>query len=109
VSVRTPDDDLVEGAFGGDGPIDAVFHAINAATGVNARLRDFNIGAVTGGQDALGEGSIVVEVDGYTGSGQAVATDIVDACARAYLRALSNAVHRRDHEADIDRALAPTP
>jgi 2-isopropylmalate synthase len=109
VAVRTPDDDLVEGAFGGDGPIDAVFHAINAATGVNARLRDFNIGAVTGGQDALGEGSIVVEVDGYTGSGQAVATDIVDACARAYLRALSNAVHRRDHEADIDRALAPTP
>jgi hypothetical protein len=43
------------GSFTGDGPIDAIFHAINAATGVDARLREFRIGAVTGGQDALGE------------------------------------------------------
>jgi len=42
------------GLVRGDGPIDAIFRAINVATGVDARLREFHIGAVTGGQDALG-------------------------------------------------------
>src|SRR6188472_1023030 len=32
VAVRLPSGDLVSGSFTGDGPIDAVFHAINAAT-----------------------------------------------------------------------------
>jgi 2-isopropylmalate synthase len=71
-----------------------VFQAIGAATGVRARLNDFTIGAVTEGQDALGEVSVVVEVDGATGAGQGVSTDIIDAAARAYVRALSVAVSR---------------
>ena len=108
VGMRSPEGEELEGSFGGDGPIDAIFHAINAATGVDARLREFHIGAVTGGQDALGETSIVVEVDGFTGSGQGVSTDIVEAAARAYVRALSNAVRRRDGERG-EAALAGTP
>ena len=34
----------------GDGPIDAIFRAINAATGIEPTLRDFRVGAVTGGR-----------------------------------------------------------
>jgi 2-isopropylmalate synthase len=108
VGIRSPEGEELEGSFGGDGPIDAIFHAINVATGVDARLREFHIGAVTGGQDALGEASIVVEVEGSTGSGQGVSSDIVDAAARAYVRALSNAVRRRNGEAS-ETALAGTP
>ena len=48
--------------FTGDGPIDAIFRAINAATEIDARLREFRVDAVTGGQDALGEVSVVVEL-----------------------------------------------
>jgi 2-isopropylmalate synthase len=95
VGVRTPDGEEVVGSFTGDGPVDAIFHAINAATRVDARLREFRIDAVTGGQDALGETSVVLEVDGLTGSGQGVSTDILDAAGRAYVRALSNALRRR--------------
>jgi 2-isopropylmalate synthase len=94
VSVNLPDGSTASGSFTGDGPIDAVFQAINAATGVAAKLSDFTIGAVTEGQDALGEVSVVLEVDGSTGAGQGVSTDIIDAAARAYLRALSVAVAR---------------
>src|SRR5204863_7344750 len=36
VSVRTPDGRSVEGDFTGDGPVDAIFRAINAATGRHA-------------------------------------------------------------------------
>ena len=94
VSVTLPDGSSAKGSFTGDGPIDAVFQAINAATGVAPKLSDFTIGAVTEGQDALGEVSVVLEVEGFTGAGQGVSTDIIDAAARAYVRALSVAVAR---------------
>ena len=99
VGVQLPDGSVAEGSFTGDGSIDAVLAAINAATGLKAELRDFKIGAVTEGQDALGEVSIVVAIDGSSGSGQAISTDVIEAAARAYVRALSVAV-QRSREAD---------
>jgi 2-isopropylmalate synthase len=80
---------LRSGSSSGDGPIDAIFRAINNATGVAASLREFRVNAVTEGQDALGEVSVVVEVAGHTGAGQGVSTDTIEAAARAYVRALS--------------------
>jgi 2-isopropylmalate synthase len=82
------------GESSGDGPVDAIFKAINAAAGVDAALREFRVDAVTEGQDALGEVSVVVEVQGQTGAGQGVSTDIIEAAARAYVRALSIGVLR---------------
>jgi 2-isopropylmalate synthase len=116
VCVTDPDGEERTGSFTGDGPIDAVFHAINAATAVDARLKDFRIDAVTAGQDALGETSVVVEVGGVSGSGQGVSTDILDAAAHAYVRALSNAVRRAALAAESEATKAkagaeavPTP
>jgi 2-isopropylmalate synthase len=78
-----------------------VLQAINSATGVAAKLSEFTIGAVTEGQDALGEVSVVLEIEGFTGAGQGVSTDIIDAAARAYVRALSIAVARSRAEEAI--------
>ena len=110
------------GAFTGDGPIDAVFRAINAATGLDARLREFRVDAVTGGQDALGEVAVVVELgqnagervglpgvllrERATGAGQAVTTDIIEAAGMAYTRALTNAVRRMHSQAAEEAELA---
>ncbi len=91
VAVRTPDGEEALGDFTGDGPVDAIFRAINAATRREARLREFRIDAVTGGQDALGEASVVLELAGQSAAGQGVSTDIIEAAAQAYVRALSNA------------------
>ena len=91
IGLRDGDGTLVEGDFTGDGPVDAIFRAINSATGRDARLRDFRIGSVGEGQDALGEASVVLELDGQSASGQGVSTDIIEAAALAYVRALSNA------------------
>jgi 2-isopropylmalate synthase len=101
VSITMPDGSSATGTFTGDGPIDAVFQAINSASGVGAKLSDFTIGAVTEGQDALGEVSVVLEIDGFTGAGQGVSTDIIDAAARAYVRALSVAVARSSADQSV--------
>ena len=106
VGIRTPDGEPLTGSFTGDGPVDAIFRAINAATGADARLREFRVDAVTGGQDALGETSVVLEVAGISGSGQGVSTDILEAAARAYVRALSNALRRRGIMAEAEAATA---
>jgi len=95
VCVRSPEGHELQGSFTGDGPVDAIFRAINTATGIEAKLREFRVDAVTGGQDALGETSVVLELDGRSASGQGVSTDIIEAAGRAYVRALSNAVRRR--------------
>ncbi len=105
VGVRTPDGEEVTGSFTGDGPVDAIFLAINAAIGVDPRLREFRVDAVTGGQDALGETSVVLEVGGITGSGQGVSTDILEAAAWAYVRALSTAIRR----AELAERVEPEP
>jgi 2-isopropylmalate synthase len=115
VELRTPDGELVRGDFTGDGPVDAIFRAINAATRREARLREFRIDSVTGGQDALGEASVVLELAGQSAAGQGVSTDIIEAAALAYVRALSNAERRvaaAAEAAEQERAaaeLTPTP
>jgi 2-isopropylmalate synthase len=94
VSVLSPEGEAMEGSFTGDGPVDAIFRAVNAATGLDARLREFRVEAVTGGEDALGEVSVVVEYRGQSAGGQGVATDILEAAGMAYVRAISNGVRK---------------
>jgi len=106
VGVRSPEGEELVGSFTGDGPVDAIFRAINAATGRDARLREFRVDAVTGGQDALGETSVVLEIGGFSGAGQGVSTDIIEAAGRAYVRALSNALNRAERAA-AGEAAAP--
>ena len=71
VAVRTPDGDDVEGSFTGDGPVDAIFRAINAATGIDARLREFRVGAVPAGRTRSARSSVVLEFAGRRRPGRA--------------------------------------
>jgi 2-isopropylmalate synthase len=106
VGIKAPDGQERTGSFTGDGPVDAIFRAINAATGMDAKLREFRVDAVTAGQDALGEVSVVIEVAGRPAAGQGVSTDIIEAAGRAYVRALSNA-RRRARVEEKELAAAP--
>jgi 2-isopropylmalate synthase len=92
--VRLPGGEISEGSFTGDGPIDAFFSALNAAVGYEARLKEYHVSAVTGGRDALGEVTVLIEYHGKTISGSGVSTDILEASGRAYLRALTNAIEQ---------------
>ncbi|MFL6187213.1 MAG: alpha-isopropylmalate synthase regulatory domain-containing protein, partial [Actinomycetes bacterium] len=57
--------------------------------GVDAKLVEFHVSAVTGGTDALGDVTVQVEFEGVRVTGRGVATDVVEASARAYLQAVN--------------------
>ena len=58
----------------------------------SASSASYTVSAVTEGEDALGEVTVMLRAHGRLASGQGVATDILEASARAYVRALSNAL-----------------
>jgi 2-isopropylmalate synthase len=113
VAVTMPDGSEAVGESGGDGPVDAIFGAVRAATGIDSELRQYTVSAVTEGEDALGEVTAMVRAHGRLASGQGVATDILEASARAYIRAMSNALEgaavREAEGLTAEAATAPTP
>jgi 2-isopropylmalate synthase len=82
-------EELVEEAATGDGPVDAIFVAIDRATGRSAVLKEYNVQAVTPGKQALGEVAVILEIDGTRSTGRGSSTDILEASARAYVNALN--------------------
>jgi 2-isopropylmalate synthase len=85
----TVDGQVREAASIGDGPVDAVYKAISAATNNAARLARYEIRSVTSGTEALGEATVQLERDGEKVIGRGVSTDIIEASARAYLDGLN--------------------
>jgi 2-isopropylmalate synthase len=76
----------------GDGPINAVCKAMERVLGVSASLKDYQVRSVSGGTDAQGEVLVEVICNGRRYHGKAVSTDIIEASAQAYLKALNKAV-----------------
>lgn len=79
----------VEDAAVGDGPVDAVYKAINRIVGIHNTLTEFSVRSVTEGIDAQGEVTIRIEADGHTYTGRGADTDIIVASAKAYMNALN--------------------
>ena len=111
VAVRVPSGEQAVGESSGDGPVDAIFRAIQEAVGTEFELRQYTVSAVTEGEDALGEVTVMLRAHGRLASGQGVATDILEASARAYVRALSNALEgaavREAEDVTADAAIEP--
>ena len=91
----------------GEGPVDAVFRAIDAATNIKGRLTDFRIDAVTGGKDALGEVRVSVDFEGQEYGGRGLSQDVVEAAARAYVRAVNVYTAGKVGAARVSSPVAP--
>jgi len=81
--------ELIQEASCGDGPIDAIYKAIDRITGLSVQLAEYNIKAVTSGQDALGEVMVKVRENGHAYVGRGISTDIIEASTLAYLHAVN--------------------
>jgi len=56
---------------------------------IKGKLLDYQIRAVTGGKDALGEVGVKLETKGREVAGRGTSTDIIEASVKAYLQALN--------------------
>jgi 2-isopropylmalate synthase len=81
----------------GDGPVDAVFRAIERITGIDVEIRDYHVRSVTVGQDAQGEAHVEAEHNGKVLRGRAVSTDIIEASALAFLQVINRIALRQAH------------
>jgi 2-isopropylmalate synthase len=81
----------------GDGPVDAMFNAINKIVGLSPSLADYAIRAVTGGTDAIGEATVKVRDGDGLFVGRGTSTDVLEASGRAYLAAVNKIIHERQH------------
>ena len=87
-----------QGRSSGDGTLDAVFRALQEVTQLAPDLEDFSLAAATQGSDALGEAVVTLSQGSRVVVGRAVALDVIEAAAYAYVNAL-NWLHRQQQEA----------
>ena len=78
-----------EGAWIGDGPVDAAYKAISAVTGTKAKLLRYEIRAITAGTEAMGEVTVHLELNNRRVMGRGASTDIIEASAKAYVDGLN--------------------
>jgi 2-isopropylmalate synthase len=114
VALKHKDGDVRRDAAVGNGPIDALFKAINRITGAIGKVVEFRVRAVTQDMDAQGEAYIEYEHQGRRLSARAVSTDIVEASALAYLEVLNRVASRQDRGRlkptdDVPQEVVPVP
>ncbi|MGA1867779.1 MAG: 2-isopropylmalate synthase [bacterium] len=83
------DNEIIQDASCGDGPVDAACKAIDRITGVNGILLSYTINAVTKGKDAVGEVVVKIKQNDKILTGRSASTDVVMASAKAYLNAIN--------------------
>ncbi len=91
----------------GDGPVDAIFNAIEKAYPHGVRLELYQVHAITEGTDAQAEVTVRLEDGGTIVTGRGAETDTLVASARAYLNALNRLVVRRERSAPPEQDVAP--
>jgi 2-isopropylmalate synthase len=94
VTISTEDGEKSEAAVG-DGPVDAAAGACMRIVGGEWNLISYDIKAVTGGLDALGEVTVRVENNGSVHTGRGLSTDIIEASILAYINAINRATALR--------------
>lgn len=82
----------IQEASCGHGPIDAIYKAIDRITNISVKLDEYNIKAVTSGEDALGEVIVKVRENGHAYVGRGLSTDIIEASTLAYLNAINKMI-----------------
>ena len=89
----------------GDGVVDACYSAIKKAIGFDPRLERYQVKAITGGTDAIGEVSCLISVDDVSVRGHGGHTDIVMASAYALVDAMNR--YRRRRREVAERVVGP--
>jgi 2-isopropylmalate synthase len=89
IKIKVNDDEVFQESATGDGPVDAIFNAIDRALDLKYTIESYQVRSVTSGRQALGEALLRVRFGDKSFSGRGVSTDIVEASAKAYVNAIN--------------------
>ena len=89
IKLRIGDEGTVQESATGDGPVDAIFNAIDRVLDMNFTVENYQLRSVTSGRQALGEAQLRIRAKGRSFNGRGVSTDIVEASAKAYINAIN--------------------
>ena len=106
VTLKDSQGETLQDASVGDGPVDAIYSAIQRLTGVKVNLTDYRIRAVTKGKEAMGEVHIELDDSGRKIRGRGLSTDILEASALAYLAAINRLRSLSNRERLVTQATA---
>ena len=95
VELSDPDGNRVAETAQGDGPVDALFGALSAATGVQLMLDSYHVHSVGIGADARGEANLSVRHEGVEYDGTGTSKDIIEASALAWLDVANRLLRQR--------------
>jgi 2-isopropylmalate synthase len=95
VTLKHKDGTIHRDAAVGNGPIDALFKAINRITDLEVKVVDYRVRAVTQEIDALGEVNVEAEYGGKRSHARAISVDVVEASALAYLEVVNRVSSRQ--------------
>lgn len=100
------DDQIIQDAACGDGPVDAVYLAIERITGIKAELIDYSLRSISKGKDALGEVIVKLKADNHVVTGKGVSTDIIESSAKAYLDGINKILRiTKKNESDVKKEI----
>lgn len=97
VRLKKGDKEYMDVAYG-DGPVDALFNAIDAALGIKAQLHEYQIQAIGHTKDAQGQVKLMLEIDGEEYVGKGSSTDIMEASVLAYINAINRKILSDEEE-----------
>ncbi|MGY8814071.1 MAG: 2-isopropylmalate synthase [Gammaproteobacteria bacterium] len=80
----------------GDGPVDAVFKAIESVVKSGCELQLYSVNSITGGTDSQGEVTVRVSKDSQIVNGRGADTDIIAASAKAYINGINRALAKSE-------------
>ncbi|MGI6732185.1 MAG: 2-isopropylmalate synthase [Anaerovoracaceae bacterium] len=93
------EDREIEKVSRGDGPIDASFKAIEKIVGMNLKMEDYQLQAVTEGEDALGDALVKISNgNGKIFAGRGLSTDVIEASIHAYINAVNKLIYEEKQQ-----------
>lgn len=96
VELSDPEGNRVAETAQGDGPVDALFSALSAATGVQLTLDSYHVHSVGIGADARGEANLSVRHEGEVLEGTGTSRDVIEASALAWLDVTNRLLRQRE-------------
>jgi len=101
VKIVKGDKEFIDTAYG-DGPVDALFNAIDSALTIKTELMEYQVQAIGHTKDAQGQVKIMLRIDNENFVGKGSSTDVMEASALAYINAVNRKILR--DEAGIEES-----